>query len=165
MSQEQAAPPMPQPTAEHQALAKNVGRWKVQCKFFMDPSQPPMECEATETVEAVGPFWTLSKFEMDMGGMPFVGRATLGYEPHGERWVSTWADCMSPHLFYFTGCYDEASKTLTMTGDGWNCQLNAICPHRIVERGLGEDERTFEMYVTLPEAGEVKLIEHHYTRA
>ena len=42
---DQAAPPMPQPTAEHQLLKDHAGTWKVACKFYMEPSQPPMETQ------------------------------------------------------------------------------------------------------------------------
>ena len=67
-------PMMPGPTDEHRLLLEHVGTWKVACTYYMDPSQPPMEVEAKETVEAVGGFWTVSKFESEFMGMPFVGR-------------------------------------------------------------------------------------------
>ena len=70
---EHAAPPMPQPTAEHKLLQDLVGNWKVACKFYMDPSQPPMETNATEKVDLIGDFWTVSRFETQMMGAPFVG--------------------------------------------------------------------------------------------
>ena len=93
MSQ-QSAPPMPQPTAEHKNLEEYAGNWKVACKFYMDPSQPPMETNATEKIELVGDFWTVSRFESNMMGAPFVGSALLGYEPHTGKFVSTWVDSM-----------------------------------------------------------------------
>ena len=166
MSQEHAPETRgPQPTAEHGLLAKHAGTWNVHCKFYMQPGEPPMECEATETVELVGPFWTLSTFRMDMGGMPFQGHATLGYEPEGQRWVSTWIDSMGPYLYTFTGCHDAGSDTLTMTGENYNCHIGAMSMHRTVEKALSDTERSFEMYVTMPEVGEVLLMEYRYTKA
>jgi hypothetical protein len=162
MSQE-AAPPMPQPTAEHQSLKEHAGNWTVACKFYMDPGQPPMECEATETIEMVGDFWTLSRYEADMMGMPFIGRATLGYEPHNERWVSTWIDSMSPQLFYMTG--SQEGDTLTLTGDNWNCMVDAVTGYRMTDKRISADERIFEMFCTMPDGNEMKMMTHHYTRA
>ena len=160
---DQAAPPMPQPTAEHIKLKQHAGTWNVACKFYMDPSQPPMEAQAKETVEMVGEFWTVSKYEVEMMGMPFVGRATLGYQPHTQEWVSTWVDSMSSHLFYFTG--KEEGDTLTMTGEAWNCHVDAMCMHRTTEQRISSDEHIFEMFVTMPDGNEVKSMTMHYTRA
>ena len=160
---EQSAPPMPQPTAEHKLLAEHAGTWKVHCKFYMEPGQPPMESEATETVEMVGPFWTVSKFESSMMGAPFVGRATVGYEPHAKRWVSTWIDGFTPSLFVFTGTL--SGDTLTMTGDGWSCMTNSVLKHRTTEKAISMNERLFEMFCTMPDGKEIKMMTNHYKRA
>lgn len=160
---DQAAPPMPQPTKEHAALKEKAGTWNVACKFYMDPSQPPMEVEAKETMELVGDFWTLSKYEADMMGMPFVGRATLGYEPHSQKWVSTWIDSMSPVLFHFTGQME--GDVLVMKGEGWNCHVDAMSMYRTTEKRISADEFEFEMFVTMPDGNEMKMMSMRYTRA
>jgi len=160
---EQSAPPMPQPTAEHHHLAESAGKWKVACKFYMDPSQPPMETDATETVEMVGPFWTISKYESSMMGMPFVGRCTVGFEAHTGKYVSTWVDSFSSALFHFTGT--RQGDTITMTGDAYSCMANAVLRHRTTEKYLGKNERLFEMFCTMPDGKEVKMMTSHYRRA
>lgn len=163
MSNEQAAPPMPQPTAEHRSLKEHAGKWKVACKFYMDPSQPPMETQATETVEMVGDFWTLSRYESDMMGMPFVGRATVGYEPHTGKYVSTWVDSCSPTLFRLAG--EQKGDTLTMRGKAWSCMTNSELEHRTTEKRISKDERLFEMFCTMPDGTEIKMMSNHYKRA
>ena len=160
---DQAAPPMPKPTAEHQLLKDHVGKWKVACKFYMEPGQPPMESNATENVEAVGEFWTLSKFENQMMGMPFVGRATMGFEPHTGKFVSTWVDSMSPALFVLNG--KQKGDTITMEGSAWSCMTNSILKHRTTEKHVGKNERIFEMYCTMPDGKEIKMMTNHYKRA
>ena len=159
----EVAPPMPQPTAEHKLLAEHAGTWKVHCKFYMEPGQPPMETEAREVVEMVGPFWTASKFESNMMGMPFVGRATVGYEPHAKRWVSTWVDAMTPALFVFSGSHK--GDTLTMTGEAWSCMTNSVLKHRTTEKRISKDEFVFEMFATMPDGNEIKMMTNHYKRA
>ncbi len=154
---------MPQPTAEHQQLKDHAGTWKVACKFYMEPGQPPMETAATETIEMVGEFWTLSKYQADMMGMPFVGRATLGFEPHAGRFVSTWIDSMTPALFTFTG--EQKGDTIVMEGEGWSCMTNAVLKHRTTEKHVSKNERIFEMFATMPDGKEIKLMTNHYRRA
>lgn len=160
---EQAEFSMPTPTVEHEKLAEHAGTWKVACKFYMEPGKPPMEQEATETVEMVGPFWTVSKHEASMMGMPFVGRATLGYEPHAERFVSTWVDSMSPALFLLTG--HRNGDTIELKGEAWSCMTGSVLMHRTTERHLSKNERIFEMFCTMPDGNEIKLMTNHYRRA
>ena len=160
---EHAAPPMPQPTAEHQSLKEFAGKWNVECSFFMDPSAPPMKTNATETVEMVGEFWTVSKYEANFMGAPFVGRSTMGYEPHAKRWVSTWVDCMAPVLFHFTGT--KQGDTITMTGKAMSCTTNTELMHRTTWKRITKNEHVFEMFQTLPDGKEMKMMSSIYRRA
>jgi hypothetical protein len=165
MSQEPCeAPAPPQPTLEHKKLAEHVGTWKVACSFYMDPSQPPMQVEARETVEMFGPFWTISLFEADMFGAPFKGRATLGFEPKAGRYVSTWFDTMTPSLYHFTGTFDASGKVLEMSGEGIDCSTDRMTTYRTTEEHKSPDERVFEMFMTMPDGSEFKLFTHVYTR-
>ncbi|MBM4014318.1 MAG: DUF1579 domain-containing protein [Planctomycetes bacterium] len=50
---------MPQPTKEHRRIQALVGKWNVKSTFCMDPTQPPMVCDAVEVYEAAGPFFVL----------------------------------------------------------------------------------------------------------
>jgi len=163
MTQE-AAPPQPQPTAEHERLAEHVGVWNVHCQFYMDPSQPPMEVQARETVEMHGAFWAVSLFEAEMFGAPFKGRATLGYDPEAQEYVSTWIDTMSPHLFKFTGNFDASGKVLEMSGEGFDCMTQTMTTFRTTEEHRDDGSRVFEMFMKMPDGAEWKLFTHVYTR-
>lgn len=167
MSNDPAAtePAPPQPTAAHKRLEEHAGRWKVAAKFYMDPSQPPMEIEATETIEMFGGFWTVSTFEADMFGAPFRGKATLGYDPIAEEYVSTWIDTMSPNFFKFTGNFDASGKVLEMSGEAYSMMTNELTRYRTTEEHKGPDERVLEMFVTAPDGSELKMFTHVYTRA
>jgi hypothetical protein len=154
---------MPQPTAEHKLLKDSAGTWKVACKFYMEPGQPPMESTAKETVELVGEFWTLSKFENQMMGMPFTGRCALGYEPHSKQFVSTWIDSMAPVLCVLRGT--KKGDTLTMHGEFWSCMTNSVLKHRTTDKFISKNEHVFEMFCTLPDGTEIKMMTNHYKRA
>jgi len=155
----------PQPTAEHQRLAEHVGVWNVDCTFYMDPSQPPMETKGKDTVTMFGPFWTEAVFESEMFGAPFKGRATLGYDPEAKHYVSTWIDSMSPTFFHFTGNYDASGKVLEMRGEAYDCMMKRLTRYRTREENRSRNERVFEMFMTMPDGSEVQMFTHHYRRA
>ncbi len=142
----------PQPTAEHNRLKELVGKWNVECEYYMDPTQPPMKNTATETVE--------------MFGAPFKGRCQIGYQPETKTWVSTWCDTCTPNLYYMTGTFDAAGEVLTMTGDGIDCQSGKVTKHRTVEKTIDPNTREFDMYMTSTATGdEVHLFHYVYSRA
>lgn len=153
----------PKPTAEHLRIQKLAGKWNVDCTFFMDPSQPPMQCKAVETFELVGPFWAVSKYETEFMGAPFVGRSTLGYDPRQKLWLSSWIDCMSPVQFQFTGTMK--GDTLTMTGEAWSCMTNQVALHRITHRHVNADAWVAEMFQAMPDGKEFQMMRCAYRRA
>lgn len=158
------SPQMAQPTSEHEKLKEAVGTWRVDCTFFMDPSQPPMKVVATEEIKMMGPFWTRSIFKADMGGVDFEGSSTLGYDPSKGKWVSTWIDSMNPGLFVFTGDFDDDAGVLEMTGEGPSPMSPEPATYRTVEKHLGPNERTLDMYLTLPTGDEMQMFTYTYTR-
>ena len=60
---------MPQPAEQHAQLLEAVGAWEGTITAFF-PGMPSEPMEAKETVEAIGGFWTQSRFECDFMGMP-----------------------------------------------------------------------------------------------
>lgn len=157
---------VPQPSDAHRFVQEAVGTWKVACTYYMDPTQPPMECEATDTIEAVGPFWTVSRFVCPLpDNNELVGKATLGYDPNKGKYVGFWIDSCTTTPFYYEGDYDADSKTLAMSGSGYFPMFQAECPYRMTNRENDDGTRTFEMFVTMPGAPEMKLFTYVYSRA
>ena len=155
---------MPQPTEHHQHLTRAVGRWKVASKFWMGgPEAPPMESTATEEVEAIGPFWTVSRFEGEMFGAPFVGRSIVGYDPWKEQYLSTWIDSMSPAFFYMRGTRE--GDVITMEGEGVDPGTGQPAHYKTVEHLVGQDERRFKMFLKMPDGSDCQLFEMIYKRA
>ena len=151
------------PSPEHEKLQKSIGQWIVDCKFFMGPDAPPTETKGKEQVESVGPYWVRSKFECDFMGQPFEGRCQVGYDPIKGKFISTWIDQMSPHIFVLEGNFDESGKTLNLRGKGPDHQ-GGITDYRMEEVHHGPDHRTASMYMATP-AGEMKSFEMDYRRA
>lgn len=157
---------MPTPTAHHARLQRDVGRWNVACTYYMDPSQPPMECTAVEEIEAVGGFWTLSRFTADFMGMPFVGRCTLGWDARKEKFVGSWIDSMSSTMFVMEGDFSADGRTLEMRCEGPHMATGDIVPMRMVTSYGDDGTHTFDMFVGNPGGhGETKAFHYVYTRA
>jgi hypothetical protein len=129
----------------------------------MDPTQPPMVCDAVEVYEAVGPFFVISKYETMFMGAPFVGRCTVGYDPHQKKWVSTWIDSCSAVLFHMTGT--EKGDTITQTCQAFSCMTNQVAMHRSTNKRISANEMVMEMFQTMPNGAEVKTMNMHYKRA
>ena len=117
-----------------------------------------------EEIEMVGEFWSRSTFRADLGGFTLEGSATVGFDPGKGKWVSTWIDNGMPFLFYFEGDLDEEAGTLTMTGSGPSPVDGEITTYRTVESVVGPDERTLDMFVTLPTGDEMQMFTYTYTR-
>ena len=166
MSDDQGGGMMPQPLDAHRMILEGVGEWKVACTYYMDPSQPPMECEATDSIEAIGPFWAVSRFECPLpGGQMLLGKATLGYDVQKQKYIGMWIDSFTPAMFEYEGDYDPETKTLEMFGEGFFPAMQTVCSYRSVRIDNGDGSILFEMFLTPPGQQEWKLFSYLYSRA
>ena len=111
---------MPAPTKEHEWLKQFVGEWETDMEAIMAPGQPPMKCKGSMNSKAVGPFWVLNELKGEMMGIQTVGFQTIGYDPAVKKYVGTWCDSMTDHLWKYSGTIDSTGKTLTLEADGPN---------------------------------------------
>ncbi len=155
---------LPIPGPQHAWLMSNVGEWHADCTFFLGPEQPPMKSTATDSVVAHGPFFVLGRFAGEMFGAPMVGLATLGFDPLQDRFVSTWIDSFSPHLYHFTGQLDASGKRLEMRARAPMPGAGTLTDWRSTEEHRDDGTRVFEMYLTVPGGPEMKISTHVYRR-
>jgi hypothetical protein len=116
----QEAPPMPEPTEEHKWLEQLVGDWKVASEMKFGPDTPAIKCEGKESVRKLGGFWTISETNGDWMGNEVTGVMTLGYDPKTKKYVGTWVDSATNHLWHYVGTLDDAKKVLTLEAEGDN---------------------------------------------
>lgn len=116
----QQPPELPAPQKEHAWLQQLVGEWDTEGEAIMGPDQPPVKCKGTETVRELGGFWVISESDMTMMEFPMKGVLTLGYDPKSEKYVGTWIDSVSSHMWRYEGTLDETQKTLTLLTEGPN---------------------------------------------
>lgn len=126
-------PQAPKPTAEHEMLLSTVGEWEGTLTMTM-PGMPEMAVPATETIQAVGGFWTSSDFKCDFMGMPFHGHGIMGYDVAAKKMVGTWADGMSSYLAIMEGSIDADTATVEMKWEAPVEGAEGMVPHRNVTK-------------------------------
>jgi hypothetical protein len=149
---------LPAPGPGHEALKLFVGKWDAKTKSAAGESVGTisyrLEC---------GGLWLVSEFEGEFGGTKFQGRGLDGYDPARKKYVSVWADSMSYRPVLFEGEMDEATKTLTMHGegpgpDGQTMKLKGVTKLR------DADHMDFTMYIVGPDGGTTEMMSIEYVR-
>jgi hypothetical protein len=152
------------PTKQHEALAEDVGTWDGDVTLWPAAGAEPMKSKGVETNEMFGKMWLMSKYDGDMGGEKFSGRSAIGYDPVKKKFYGGWVDTMSPFMMKLEGDYDEALKTLTMTGDATSVMTGKDEKFKLVTKWEDKDKKTFEIYGTGEDGKEWKMMETKYTR-
>jgi hypothetical protein len=109
---------MPTPTKEHEWLKQFVGEWDTDMEATMAPGQPPMKCKGSMSSKAIGGFWVLNEITGDWMGTKTLGYLTIGYNLAAKKYVGTYVDSMTDHLWKYSGTVDSTGKTLTLEADG-----------------------------------------------
>ena len=148
----------------HEMLAHRVGEWKAEVKMWMDPSQPPNISEATTVCESFmdGRYFK-SSHKGDMMGMPFEGFELSGYDNVTKKFFSVWIDNMGTGFMTTEGTYDEATKTITLSGTMKDPMGNDMKVRELV-KVVDNDNSTFEMHVEENGKLEMKMMEINYSR-
>ena len=151
------------PGEHHEQLKSTVGTWDNAYKMRMAPEAPWMETTGTTTrTELLGGRYVMEEVEMSVMGMPMNGISIYGYDNNKEEWINLWMDSMS------TWPIESRGQTLedgTIEMKGTMIDVAGERPFRMVIKPQGADERTVEMYDTIPPHGEVMVMEIHSTRA
>ncbi len=101
---------------EHEWLQRFVGEWVSETEAIPAPGQPAFTTTGTETVRSLG-IWVIA--ENAMGApMSMTGLLTIGYNPQEKKFVGTWIDSMTSHLWTYEGSLDPAGKILTLEAEG-----------------------------------------------
>jgi len=105
------------PGPEHRALDAFVGTWNATVSSWWDPSAPPEVSTGTMTNS-----WILDghhleqRYSGNMGGQPFSGIGTWGFDVAAGEYHGTWQDSMSTALMVSHGSRSKDGKTFDMVG-------------------------------------------------
>ncbi len=154
-----------EPSPEHEFLSRQVGNWKVSCRYSMGAGTEPIEVSGTETAEMIGGFWLVTRFEADLLGTPMAGQASTGYDPIQKRFVGNWKDSSIPFLYAFEGFLDDEQKVLKMSGENYDPVRGVRAIYRSVIEYHSLKEKTLTLSVELADGSINEILQYHYTRA
>ena len=154
----------PQPSPEHAVLAKDVGTWDAEAKFWISPDTAPVTSKGVEKNVLLGNMWLISEYKSEADEMVFEGHGQFGYDPVEKKYVGTWIDSFSPNITKMVGTYDADKKAMTFETTGVGMDGSTTKGKNVVV--YGQDERVMTMYVAAPGTDEmIKVMEVAYSRA
>ncbi len=148
----------------HKWMASMNGKWNTDGKFWMDEKAPPTESKGTcENKMVLGGRYQESVHKSMMMGMPFEGHGTLAYDNHTKKFISTWIDNMGTGVMVLEGTYDDASKTLTLTGN-WDDPVKGKMEIKQTCKMIDDKTQMMEMW-GIQGGKEMKWMEMKMTKA
>ena len=133
---------MPVPAKEHEWLQKFVGEWETDIEVYMEPGKSPMKSKGSHHDHMVGGFWLLS--EGRNHEVPYHFVLTLGYNAQLSKYVGTWIDTMTSHIWKYQGTVNAAGNILTLETEGPSpMSPDKISKFREVTEFKNKDHRFF----------------------
>ncbi|HEX7846067.1 MAG TPA: DUF1579 domain-containing protein [Chitinophagaceae bacterium] len=155
------------PGPMHQMLASWSGTWTGETTMWDYEGAPAQKSTGTAVNEMIlGGKYQRTKHSGTMMGMPFEGLSMTGYDNATKQFTSTWMDNWNTGIMTMTGSWDEASKTLTMSGTYPDIfRPGKECKMREVFKVIDDNNQVIEMYGPDQKTGkEFKMMEIKSTR-
>jgi hypothetical protein len=152
------------PGTMHEMMAKSVGEWTFESKYWMDPSAPPTVSEGKSVNEMIlGGRYLKSMSYSDVMGMPMEGLNILAYDKATNEFLSLWIDNMGTGMTVAKGKYDENTKTAELKGTMVDPMTGKDMEYRQTMQFIDDDNQLMEMYM-ISDGKEVKSMEIKSTR-
>lgn len=154
------------PGPQHAMMAKSNGVWNAETTMWMEAGGKAETSTGTAVNKMIlGGRYQQSSFKGTMMGQTFEGVATTGYDNARKLYVSNWVDNMGTAMLNMEGSWDEASKSITMTGKMYCAANKKDCQMREVFKMVDDNTQVMEMYGPDMKTGkEYKNMEIKYTR-
>jgi hypothetical protein len=156
-------PSVIEPSPEHLWLAGQAGEWDVDCAYWSIPGEDPLKIAGKETVETLGSFWIVGRFEADMVGTPIVGLSVTGYDPVRRLYSGSWKDSYTPFPYRFEGTLEEDGTLLVLEGENYDPMRQRTATYRCRTKYNGDAERVMDLSVDA-DGSEVRILEYRFTK-
>jgi hypothetical protein len=142
------------PGEPHKMLAKSNGTWTGEVTMWMSPDAPPNKSTSTSTNKMImDGRYQLAEFQGNFMGMPFTGMSLTGYDNAKKVFVSAWIDNMGTGIMKMEGPWNEASKTMTLSGTVIEPSTGRECNVKETFKIVDDDTQIMEMYGPDPKTG------------
>jgi hypothetical protein len=109
--------------------------------------------------------WLLTDYtDPNYPGGTFQGHGVMGFDPDRKKYVGVWIDSTDAHMAVTEGSYDEATKTLTMLGDGRDRMTGKPTKERSITRVKDADTMSYSFRSTTEGAQEMEIFTVEYKR-
>ena len=152
----------PQPAKEHEWLKQLEGEWVTDAESVAFGGMPAMKIKGTETVRALGGFWSVSESKADYMGTPVSAVMTLGYDTQKKKFVGTWICSMADCLYTYEGTL--AGNTLTLESEGPNPATGKVERMRDVIEVKDKDHKVLTSWMPGPDGKYVQFMTVKFTR-
>jgi hypothetical protein len=136
------------PGKVHEMIAKSDGAWTFEMTMWQKPGAPPTTTTGTtENKMILGGRYQESVHRAHMMGMEFEGHGLLGYDNAKKIFQSTWVDNMGSGTMLMDGKWDDATKSVTFTGKGYDPTMKKDIEIKQVHKMVDDDHQVVEMYM------------------
>lgn len=152
---------------EHKRFGPFVGTFKAEGKMWMGPGDPFVTTGVMTNAWDLGGLFLCQRYKGDATDGPFPnfeGRGYWGYNSLDKRYESFWIDSAGSFMQNETGQVDAAGKVWEMCGQMTNPQGGGVLKKRSVITLKDNDHHSMEMYFTMPDGQESKVMEIQYAR-
>ena len=133
----------------HKMLANTNGNWTEEITFWMDPSAPAQKMTATCTNKMIlNGLYQQSVHKGMFNNMPFEGWGTVGYDNAKKMFVSSWVDNMGSGIMNMTGAWDQATKTINLSGKETDPMTGKDMDARQTMTLTDDNTQKMEMFLT-----------------
>ena len=149
------------PGPEHAKLQPLVGSWAYTCKFWMDPSKPPVESHGTIERQWVlgGRFLEERTIGTGFDGKPgFEGFGLVGYDNGRKQYTSSWVSNMCTGTCNGLGTSDTSGRKFTFHAEVF-CPVQKKLMKSREELRIEADGKTIAESYILMDGKEIKLME------
>lgn len=152
------------PGDEHKKMEDYAGEWDVETKMWMVPGTEAMPGTAEAKSHLIlGGRYLLTEYKSDFMGMPYEGFLVQGYSNLQNQNFSIWMDSMGTVPSIAWGQRDDTG-TLETTGTMVDVMTPGGRPTRSIGKDHGKDQFSYDMYDSLPDGSEWKVMELVYSR-
>ena len=149
----------------HKMMAKWDGTWEGDVSLWMAPGDPPSKSKSTAVNKMIiNGLYEESNHTGDMMGMPFTGKGTIAYDNHLKQFISTWIDNMGSGIMVLKGPWDEATKTINLTGKMEDAGTKVEIDVRETFKVIDDNNQELSMFAKWPGGKEMQTMNIKYKR-
>lgn len=153
------------PGKEHKMIASWSGTWTGDITMWMMPGAPPTKSKGSAVNKMIlGGRYQHGTHKGSFMGTPFEGVSTLAYDNAKKVFISSWIDNMGTGIMTLEGPWDEATKTITLSGKMVDPATGQEIPVKEIFIIKDKNNQVMEMYAQGPDASEFKTMEIKYKR-